>query len=109
MFEGPAPPPGRVFCAVCVMMAKAAAVDEAKDAIAELARQPNGTVEWFQIAGKLPEGVPVQVAVTRALFAVAPQLGPLDVCWSHAGAVVFSTSGLAVAGPGQMPGGFGVS
>jgi hypothetical protein len=103
--SGPPPPEGEAWCTACVMLCKGM-INEAHRAQGERIAadgKPNTHPVW--IAPK--ETLPIQVAVVRALWDMMPQLGILDLCWTHvAGASWEHVSSLAVP-PGLAPKGRG--
>ena len=84
-FDGPQPPEGFIWCAVCAMQYKNGAVQHFKDAIAAHERGSNGMLlaaPRFDATAQ-PGKQELAVAVTRALSILGPNFGALDVCWSH--------------------------
>lgn len=98
-FDGPEPPEGQLWCAVCLMIAKQYVV-QAEQVLVRKA------------AASSPEAPPIRVnmlkhlasqelkvAVTRTISTVMPQFGALEVCWSHAIGVDLSGGAVVPASP----------
>ena len=102
----PVPVEGEIFCTGCVMLAKGIINEryraEGEKIVAD--GKPNTHPRWLDVSGYT---LPVQLAVVRGLWDMMPQLGILDLCWTHvAGASWEHVSSLAVP-PGLAPKGRG--
>lgn len=100
-FDGPEPPAGFVWCAICVGLAKRIVTGAEVDALQDAAR---GTEDQQPIRINMSRhllGVELKVAVTRSISTVAPGLGALDVCWSHAVGLEPMAGGLMPANPAE--------
>lgn len=97
-FDGPAPPAGRQWCAACLMLAKQGAVQANQDAVraAAMAGDDAPAVRIRVDIGRTTELAP---AVTTAISTIAPQFGPMLVCWSHAIGIELTPQGVSLASP----------
>jgi hypothetical protein len=91
-FDGPRPPAGHIWCAICAGMYKQAGID-AQPLQLEQAKQDGGRISLRDHTQEL------NVAVTRALSILGAQFGILDVCWSHAMALTLRMDGITPASP----------
>lgn len=99
-FDGPEPPEGRIWCAVCTMQykqvfiaANQARINTAQQGDEHLVRNPR-----FNLTDRQQE---LKLAVTRTISILGPQFGVLDVCWSHAVGLDMR-QGLMPANPSEM-------
>ena len=102
----PFPEPGEKFCTACMMLAKGIINERHRAAGEKIVAdgQPNTNARWLDASDYT---LPVQSAVGRGLWDMMPQLGILDLCWTHvAGASWEHVSSLAVP-PGLAPKGRG--
>lgn len=105
MFRGPMPPAGQVWCVVCQMTAKAAAINSEKGQEAiRLAKELEDGEVWVMVPSDDPKLYP---AVVRAMYLplVQGQImpPPHDLCWSHSMGVNFRESAILPADAAQMP------
>lgn len=103
--NGPRPPGDSVWCTACGMLAKGL-INKQHEAEGEKIvtdGQPGTNPRWINP----DKWLPLQPAVVRGLWDMMPQLGILDLCWTHlAGASWEHVSSLAVP-PGLAPKGRG--
>ena len=97
--KGPAAPPGGVWCAVCVMIAKQAVI-AANNEVFAAAQLGNGDAAP-RVTMDTQQVVLLEPAVTRAISWVVPQWGPLEVCWTHALGLEILPGGVAPASPAE--------
>jgi hypothetical protein len=103
--NGPRPPGDSVWCTACAMLAKGLINEEHKAEGEKIVTdgKSNANPRWISPVRWLP----LQPAVVRGLWDMMPQLGILDLCWTHvAGASWEHVSTLAVP-PGLAPKGRG--
>ena len=99
-FDGPEPPEGRIWCAVCAMQYKQTYL-AANQAAIQMAQKPNAhrignpRFDITQDRGEL------KIAVVRSLTILGPQFGVMDVCWSHVVGLDMR-QGLMPANPAEM-------
>jgi hypothetical protein len=98
-FDGPEPPPGQVWCAICLGLAKRVVTGAEQEALAAAARGSEDQQPLRINMSKHLLNVELKVAVTRSISTVAPALGALDVCWSHAVGLEPMSGGVALASP----------
>lgn len=107
-FDGPQPPQGRVWCAVCAGGYKHAGVAAQRDAINRAQNgngTPSGKAPRFTLGKPLMssvgplDGAELALAVTRGLSTLGPNFGVLDVCWSHLIALDMTGGAIAPASP----------
>ena len=83
-FDGPEPPPGREWCAICVMLVKQHVVAEKQDLVKQASvSDADAPAVRVKMAPSMT-GQELNIAVTHAISTVVPQFGALPVCWSHA-------------------------
>lgn len=96
-FDGPAPPAGRQWCAACLMLAKQGTVQASQDAVRAAALAPDSDPPVrITVDTREAELAP---AVTTAISTIAPQFGPMLVCWSHAIGIELTPAGVTMASP----------
>lgn len=96
MFDGPQPPAGCKWCAVCAMLYKQSGLERLSQQM-DIARANGSRVNLA--SGAALAKTELKVAVTRALSTVQPAWGPMDVCWSHALGLRLQGGGIAPATP----------
>jgi hypothetical protein len=100
-FDGPEPPEGQQWCAICVMLVKQAVI-EAEHTMIDVSKRGDESDPPMRIDiarhVKLG-GHELAAAVTRAISTVVPQWGPMDVCWSHALGLQLMPGGVMPASP----------
>jgi hypothetical protein len=98
-FDGPEPPEGRLWCAICVMLAKQRVTSAEQALVSHASRSPDDSpAVRVNMAGHMV-GTELEIAVTRTISTVVPQFGALDVCWSHALGLSLKPGGVAPASP----------
>jgi hypothetical protein len=98
-FDGPEPPPGTIWCAICVGFLKKRVLDAEQVTVSEAQR---GSPDQQPVRLNMLRhsmGTELKPAVTRTISSAAPGLGPLDVCWSHAIALDPVGGGISIASP----------
>lgn len=83
-FDGPEPPPGREWCAVCVMLVKQHVVAEKQELVRQASVSDADAPAVRVTMAPHMTGQELNTAVTHAISTVVPQFGALPVCWSHA-------------------------
>jgi hypothetical protein len=83
-FDGPEPPPGREWCAVCVMLVKQHVVAEKQELVRQASVSDADAPAVRVTMAPSMKGQELNIAVTHAISTVVPQFGALPVCWSHA-------------------------
>ena len=103
LFDGPPPPEGRIWCAICVMLAKQGVIEAEQSMIGVASRGDPADAPMRIDAAKhiAMGGYELAIAVTRAISTAVPQWGPLDVCWSHALGLQLMPGGVAPASPAE--------
>ena len=86
-FDGPEPPEGRIWCAVCAMQYKNGGVKHFArqiDAHEKLTGTNGALVRSprFDLTAQ-PGKQELAVAVTKGISILGPNFGQLDLCWSH--------------------------
>lgn len=97
-FDGPAPPEGHYWCSICAMFGKQAFIEANQEAIQAAHRGSDDDPPIRFDMGTL-DGSELRVAVTRAFSPQMPQLGLLDLCWSHAAGIMPMIGGITPASP----------
>jgi hypothetical protein len=92
----PDPPEGERWCLHCLMQAKDMLTDLHKDLIAELMRDGKPGHHWIAWDNKIR----LQPAITVGMSSI-PQLGLVDLCFSHLATVSVKPQG--ALRPGQIP------
>lgn len=102
-FDGPAPPEGCTWCAVCAMQYKNGGVEHYAQQINAHEKQAatNGALlrsPRFDLTAQ-PGIQELKVAVVRAMSILGPNFGMLDVCWSHVMGLNLRSGGVLPANP----------
>lgn len=103
MFDGPEPPQGQQFCMMCATRYKADVLEAAKDVIEAAQSTPGEGAVRLAMDGIAPGTAPPELAVGIGISqAFGGAMMPL--CWSHLGAVKFTSLAVAQATGGLVPG-----
>lgn len=98
-FDGPEPPEGKEWCAVCVMLAKQHVVHEQQAMVSLASRSAEDAPAVRVTMARNLTGFELKPAVTHAISTVVPQFGALPVCWSHSLGLELMPGGVAPASP----------
>jgi hypothetical protein len=119
MFTGPVPPESERWCVVCAFTFKAACLAYLDNRVKEIMADPDAVkLVWMDLGQvarehKIPFPHP---GVALGMYGPTPQLGILELCWSHLQGIELKTSGVMPAtmmpgkggmGTGQVAGGLG--